>query len=196
MRILASCYLPRADARHLSVALYLESGNTLARQLASPDLPAILTGCLSDDAFLIVLFRTGALGSGRIEMTGVRPLLIYNLLPNNHSSYYQHARTRMLGTTIKNTGKRCRTLTTSVAPRANTFEARTLRNSSHLSPYIDMAKSRLFGNAIGYTKLIANEINSHFTEYISSYIPTCTAEVRVHILFPHSCRHLEAMKHE
>jgi len=119
----------------------------------------MLTGCLSDDAFLIVLFRTGALGSGRIEMTGVRPLLIYNLLPNNHSSYYQHARTRMLGTTIKNTGKRCRTLTTSVAPRANTFEARTLRNSSHLSPYIDMAKSRLFGNAIGYTKLIANEIN-------------------------------------
>jgi hypothetical protein len=60
----------------------LESGSTLARQLARADLLAILTGCFSDDAFLIVVFRTGALGRGRIEMLAIVSLLIYNLQPN------------------------------------------------------------------------------------------------------------------
>ena len=74
------------DTRHLSVAMNFESGNTLARKLASADLLAVLTGCFKDDAFLMVVFRTAVVDMGRVEMTGILPLLIYNMRPNKHPS--------------------------------------------------------------------------------------------------------------
>ena len=51
-----------ATWHHLSVAENLDSGNTRALKLASADVEFSRTGCLSMEAFLMFVFRTGALG--------------------------------------------------------------------------------------------------------------------------------------
>ena len=63
---------------YLSVAENAESGKTLARKLDRADLLAALTGCLSDDAFLMFVFLTGGLGISLIYWcTCTLRLLIY-----------------------------------------------------------------------------------------------------------------------
>ena len=51
-----------ANWHHLSVAKYLDSGNTRALELASADVEFSRTGCFSMEAFLMFVFRIGGLG--------------------------------------------------------------------------------------------------------------------------------------